>query len=464
MARQLELDLSFSEAQNLMFYELPARFPRCVYPKGRRLGFTRGGAQAIIDEMLSSDGLFLWGDTINGNIDRYMERYFMPVLKQLDRQTSRKVWNWDRQRRMLEVGNSCCDFRSADKPENWEGFGYKKIILNEAGIILNNRYLWENAVSPMLMDFQDAICIIGGTPKGKNLYWELSLRASQREYQDRWITKVFSTFDNPFLTKASINQMIADLPPGVVDQEIYGIFLDTTDHQFIDGDIVEEAMNRLLAPHMYHDAVKVMGVDVGRFGDDPLVICKRQGPQVISFQSKSRPTTGEAVSFIGHEINTWNPDAVFVDVGYNPGVYDGLVALGFTEVKAVQFGGASVNKYYKNKRAEMWGEARDFLAAGGAIQRNSNLRTQLTAQTYRFTTNDGSQIVLTEKEEIKAIIGMSTDEADSFCLTFAAPVRRRTLADDIANATGRNVATVRRTVVGGTHGADYDVLDFENSR
>ena len=55
---------------------------------------------------------------------------------------------------ILKIGNSSLDFRSADKPENIEGFGYALIILNEAGIILKNRRLWEETIRPMAMDYK----------------------------------------------------------------------------------------------------------------------------------------------------------------------------------------------------------------------------------------------------------------------------------------------------------------------
>ena len=61
-----------------------------------------------------------------------------------------------------------CDFRSADRPENIEGFGYRHIIINEAGIILKNRNLWLESILPMTIDY-DANVIIGGTPKGKKV-------------------------------------------------------------------------------------------------------------------------------------------------------------------------------------------------------------------------------------------------------------------------------------------------------
>ena len=79
---------------------------------------------------------------------------------------------------MLKV--TFCDFRCADKPENIEGYGYRHIIINEAGIVLKNRNLSQESILPMTIDY-DADVIIGGTPKGKkvknnetHLFYELS--------------------------------------------------------------------------------------------------------------------------------------------------------------------------------------------------------------------------------------------------------------------------------------------------
>ncbi|MDZ7763210.1 MAG: hypothetical protein U5K00_02120 [Melioribacteraceae bacterium] len=98
----------------------------------------------------------------------------------------------------LKILNSICDFRSADKPENLEGFGYKLIILNEAGIILRNKNLWLESIYPMTLDYKDSKVFIGGTPKGKyhknekHLFYEL-----YHKNNEAWKSYNFSTYDNP---------------------------------------------------------------------------------------------------------------------------------------------------------------------------------------------------------------------------------------------------------------------------
>jgi hypothetical protein len=165
----------------------------------------------------------LWVDTINTNIDRYVERYFYPVLSRIPSQ----YWTWRQQKKELEFFGSRLDFRGADQPERIEGFGYNLIVLNEAGIILKDEYLWENAIRPMSLDFNPDI-LIGGTPKGKNLFWRLATKAQDRQdplYRD-WQHFHYTSYDNPFIDKADIDALAADLPEAVRKQEIYAEFLD----------------------------------------------------------------------------------------------------------------------------------------------------------------------------------------------------------------------------------------------
>jgi len=213
--------LEISECQEHMFFgsEHLGRFR--IFPKGRRLGATRGAAFAFCKWMLEGDPC-LWGDTINSNIDRYVERYFFPILKYY-----KIPFKWDSRKKLMVVGNGYTDFRSSDRPENWEGFGYKKIFLNEAGIILDDEYLYLNAVMPMMMDFKDSQLIAAGTPKmlrGKGRYfYELWQKAKRGEHG--YYTKQFSTYDNPFLATDQIRELEMQIPANERRQEVYGEFV-----------------------------------------------------------------------------------------------------------------------------------------------------------------------------------------------------------------------------------------------
>lgn len=215
------LDFPYTPAQQHIFKDSRELGRFRIFPKGRRLGATQGGAWAVIEAMLEGKHV-LWGDTINGNIRRYIERYFIPAMR------ARGInYTWRKQDNALEVGTGYTDFRSADKPENWEGFGYDLVFLNEAGIILDDPYLWHNAVLPMMIDREESTLIAAGTPKLSSMtgllfrdLWEKA-QAGEPGYHGRR----FSTFDNPHLPIESIHALEGEINPAERPQEIEGQFI-----------------------------------------------------------------------------------------------------------------------------------------------------------------------------------------------------------------------------------------------
>lgn len=246
----LPLDLTYSAAQSHIFFESEALGRFRLFPKGRRLGATRGAAHAFIEWMLEGDAC-LWGDTINPNIDRYVERYFLPTL------VSHEIpHTWNAQKRLLRCGSGYTDFRSADRPENWEGFGYRKVFLNEAGIILDDEYLYTNAVLPMLLDYPDSTLIAAGTPKlmqgmGR-LFSDLVGKAKRGE--PGYYTRTFTTYDNPWLATADIVRLAREIPAADRGQEIYGRFLESG------GQRIKREWLRVGRP--VQDFTTTMGVDL----------------------------------------------------------------------------------------------------------------------------------------------------------------------------------------------------------
>lgn len=172
--------------------------------------------------MLDEGAKILWGDTVAGNIRRYVDRYFLPALRH-----EGIPHKWRKQDATLEVGNGYTDFRSADRPENWEGFGYDYAFLNEAGIILDDPYLWHNAVLPMLMDNPESSLIAAGTPKLSTMkgvlfkdLWDRCVAGESGYYGHR-----YSSRDNPFLSPDAIADLEAQIAPAERPQEIDGEFV-----------------------------------------------------------------------------------------------------------------------------------------------------------------------------------------------------------------------------------------------
>jgi len=218
--------------------------------------------------------------------------------------------------------------------------------------------------------------------------------------------------------------------------EVKGRFPKTNTNQFIGLNLVEDAISREVATDK--SAPLLMGVDVARFGDDDSVIRFRRGRDARSILPKSYKglDTIELADKVIMMIERFNPDAVFVDGGgVGGGVVDSLKERGYRVIEVQS--GASVSAkntgVYLNKRAEMWGEMRDWLE-NGCIDNNEQLSTDLTAPEYEYHTKGA--LKLESKESMKKRGLKSPDHGDAIALTFASKVarldnninRRRTLA------------------------------------
>jgi hypothetical protein len=239
-------DYRITPEQDQIFENCTAKYN--MIPKGRRVGLTHGLSFLALETLIKNGGPILWGDTINANIDRYFQRYFLPELNKI----GKEYYIWNQQKRELRTANtltldpssekaSICDFRSSDIPENWEGFGYRLIIINEAGIILKNEYLYKNAILPMLLDYPDSRLIAGGVPKGKTTkngaehpFYSLCKKANEGNKNYKIFT--FSSYASAVASKADIDALVEDLGGHnhpIVRQEIYGEFIDVVDMPFL---------------------------------------------------------------------------------------------------------------------------------------------------------------------------------------------------------------------------------------
>lgn len=421
----LKLNLNYSHMQETVFFNTDERFR--VVAKGRRLGFTRGAAQYVIEMMLRQKVKnVLWGDTVLFNIRSYYERYFKPVLSSLPCE----LYSWRVTDKQLVIGDTACDFRSADNPENWEGFGYDLVILNEAGIILKNRYLWENAVRPMLLDNDSSIAIIGGTPKGKGLFYELWQKGNNNEKD--WKSFRFSTYSNPFLSKDSVDDFVKDMGKDceLVRQEIYGEFLDVVSNCLFNHDLVESAVF-IGAEPPNTGFLEVWGIDVARHGFDNTAVAKRRDDYIYClkrFHIADLMSLADQIS-LEYSSACRKPDAIFIEVtGIGWGVYDRCVQLGLPVIPA-DVSLRSLEPKIFNKRSEMYKRFASFIERNGRIPADSRLKEELLATEY--SVEEDGVFKLISKDRIRCELNRSPDSADACALTFFAHVEPARHEDDL---------------------------------
>jgi len=195
-------------------------------------------------------------------------------------------------------------------------------------------------------------------------------------------------------------------------------FIASTDAAFIPVGLVQRARNTEI-----DDAVGaiLMGVDVARYGDDATAICLRIGRKLVWIKRYHKKSTMEVVGLIVTLMREFNPKRVFVDVvGVGAGVVDRLREMGLGgRVVAVNSAERPLDadRYY-NKRAEMWGEMKDWLMDGPVdIPDSDSLQADLCSLQYTFDSK--GRYVLEKKEDARKRGVKSPDEADCLALTFA---------------------------------------------
>jgi hypothetical protein len=205
-------------------------------------------------------------------------------------------------------------------------------------------------------------------------------------------------------------------------------FIDSGKNPYIKGELVTKA--RKQDPKLIENsrAPLVLGVDVARFGDDRTVFVPRKGRVTMKPIVFNQMDTMETAGNVARWIMENDPDKVFVDViGIGAGVVDRLHELGYRKlVQGVASSEAAHDKeQYRNKRAEMWGEMREYLSDVSPVSLPDldDLHGDLVSPSYSY--DSAGRLLIESKENMKKRGVRSPDIADALALTFSYPVAPR---------------------------------------
>jgi hypothetical protein len=212
--------------------------------------------------------------------------------------------------------------------------------------------------------------------------------------------------------------------------------------QFIDRRLIEEAAVR---PNTsLPDEPLVAGCDLAWGGADDNVIRFRRGydartipPIKIAGEKTRDPAilTNRLADVLTRTFDGRKVAMLFVDsAGIAGSICARLRALGFQNVREVNFGADSPDQHYAYYRDYMWGMTKQWLIDGGAIDDNRELKLDLAGP---LLVPDLKQRVKLESKEFMKKRGVdSPDDGDALALTFAAPVAVQRLPRNDAPSSG----------------------------
>jgi hypothetical protein len=295
------------------------------------------------------------------------------------------------------------------------------ILYDEASSIPN--IIWE--VSEGAMTTPGAMWFAMGNPTRNTGRF----RECFGKFKHRWLTRQIDSRTCKMTDKRKLTQWVEDYgeDSDFVKVRVKGEFPSASSMQFIPGEIVDDAIVR--ESRCYLEEPLIIGVDVARFGDDQSVICFRRGrdARTIEWNTYRGLDTMQLASRVAEFVRVHQADTIFVDGGgVGGGVVDRLRDLHVNCIE-VNFGSKAEDARYMNKRAEMWGNMRDWIKTG-SLPSNRELVDDLIGVEYSFTPTN--KIQLEKKEDMKKRGLASPDLADALALTFAYPVAPKGMAKD----------------------------------
>lgn len=242
----------------------------------------------------------------------------------------------------------------------------------------------------------------------------------------RWKGRQIDSRTVRISNKLQIQEWIDDygVDSDFVKVRVRGIFPNTSDRQFIPTSLVDAALGKHLNEMSYSFAPVIIGVDPAFFGDDECVIYLRQGmmSKQLGVYRKIQDDFLLAGYVAGFQ-DEYKADAVFVDMGYGTGVVSAGRQMGREWVIVPFGGGPTKDQGYLNKRAEMWGEMKNWLKEGAAIPNDPVIAGELAAPEYMM--NLQGKILLESKKDMKKRGLTSPGRADALALTFAFNVLKK---------------------------------------
>jgi hypothetical protein len=164
----------------------------------------------------------------------------------------------------------------------------------------------------------------------------------------------------------------------------------------------------------------VIGVDPAISDHDRTAIIRRKGRLAYNCETHFNLNTMEIAGLLRRIIDKERPSKVCIDcIGVGAGIVDRLLEMGYDVVEGVNVARSANDKdKFKNLRAELWHDMREWLAQELPVQipDSDELLGDLTSLGYKFDSSGRLQIE--SKDELRKRGMKSPDTADSLALTF----------------------------------------------
>jgi hypothetical protein len=224
-----------------------------------------------------------------------------------------------------------------------------------------------------------------------------------------WRRKKLKEFSNDHETAVELFNV--EYPMTALDA-----FRNPVADRFIKADIVNKARKTKVTS----ESPLVIGIDPAISDHDRTAIIRRKGRLAYNCETHFNLNTMELVGLIRRIIDKERPAKVCIDcIGIGAGIVDRLLEIGYDMVEGVNVArSANDRDKFKNLRAELWHDMREWLAQDMPVQipDSDELLGDLTSLGYKF--DSSARLQIESKDDLRKRGMKSPDTADSLALTF----------------------------------------------
>ena len=436
---------------------------RAIIVKGRKQGASTYVEARYFDAMMLEDNseAFILAhrkdtvDAIYDMVNRFYQNYPDYSVMGSEKYIISKQPIIDQNASRFSFGNgSAYSVGTSGKGDIGRGFTVRKLHLSEAAYYENGEGI-SSGIMKAVPDAEGTEIIVESTAAGVgNLFYELAQKAKHKKgsfelifvpwfWQDEYRRKLPENFEMSD-EEANYKEVY-----GLDDEQVYWRRIEIED---FNGGLkqfkseypatVDEAFESTSEGSVFNiediiiakrnESIQdknriIVGLDVaGSSGRDRTVFVFKKGRNIFKSEVYQGWDTSAIVGRCVQIFKTYNPIMMFIDKGYNPGVYDRLVELGWSaKTIGVNFGGvADEPGRYKNKRSEMYIRFSKWLKdrpCSISMENAEDLQNELML-IKKLPPDSNGREGLVSKDEIRKNQGISPDIADAAALCFAYPV------------------------------------------
>ena len=178
---------------------------------------------------------------------------------------------------------------TGERLDNLRGRKFHDVVIDEASFIPDLEQGWLNSIRPTLTDYRGRALFLS-TPRGKNYFYSLYMKSGE----DGWQGFKYSTFDNPYINGAEIEDARRQLPNAVFEQEYMANPMENAANPFGANYIASCVSPMANGPAAYY------GIDLAKSHDWTVIIGLNRSGHLCHFErfQKDWKQTREAIMLL----------------------------------------------------------------------------------------------------------------------------------------------------------------------